>query len=60
MSLTSRAWSFFSREHMWRYVCFAIILLLWAYQAIAKAWVAEDAYITFRVVDNVVNGYGLR
>jgi arabinofuranosyltransferase len=23
------------------------------------AWVAEDAYITFRVVDNVLNGYGL-
>ena len=24
------------------------------------AWVAEDAFITFRVVDNVVHGYGLR
>lgn len=32
--------------------CFAYVLQF--------AWVAEDAYITFRVVDNFVNGYGLR
>lgn len=25
-----------------------------------NAWVAEDAYLTFRVVENAVNGYGLR
>lgn len=25
-----------------------------------NAWVVEDAYISFRVVDNAVNGYGLR
>lgn len=25
-----------------------------------NAWVAEDAYITFRVIDNFMNGYGLR
>ena len=25
-----------------------------------KAWVCEDAYITFRVLDNFMNGYGLR
>jgi arabinofuranosyltransferase len=24
------------------------------------AWVAEDAYISFRVIDNFMNGYGLR
>ncbi len=24
------------------------------------AWISDDAYITFRVVDNAVNGYGLR
>jgi len=27
---------------------------------LARAWVAEDAYITFRVIDNFMNGYGLR
>lgn len=26
----------------------------------SHAWVAEDAYISFRVIDNVMNGYGLR
>lgn len=25
-----------------------------------NAWVAEDAYISFRVIDNAVHGYGLR
>ena len=25
-----------------------------------RAWVCNDAYITFRVIDNLVNGYGLR
>jgi arabinofuranosyltransferase len=33
--------------------CIALSILL-------NAWVAEDAYITFRVVDNFLNGYGLR
>ncbi len=32
--------------------CFATFLLF-------KAWVCEDAYITARVLDNAVNGYGL-
>lgn len=26
----------------------------------AQSWVSEDAYITFRVIDNFVHGYGLR
>ncbi|MGC9469738.1 MAG: hypothetical protein ACP5HS_14170, partial [Anaerolineae bacterium] len=26
---------------------------------VANAWLCDDAYITFRTVDNVVNGYGL-
>jgi arabinofuranosyltransferase len=30
------------------------------YYVLRFAWVAEDAYITFRVVDNFVNGHGLR
>jgi arabinofuranosyltransferase len=34
----------------------ALLLVL----AIGHAWVAEDAFITFRVVDNAVNGLGLR
>lgn len=34
----------------------ALVLLVTA----ERAWVTEDAYITFRCVDNFVNGYGLR
>ena len=26
----------------------------------ATAWICDDAYISFRVVDNFINGYGLR
>lgn len=33
------------------------ILLL---EFVANAWVSEDAHITFRAIDNFVNGYGLR
>lgn len=25
-----------------------------------RAWVCDDAYISFRVVDNALHGYGLR
>ena len=34
----------------------AVIALL----ALKCAWVSDDAYITLRVVDNFVNGYGPR
>lgn len=33
--------------------------MLWlAYRVISLAWVTDDAYITFRVIDNIVHGYG--
>ena len=35
--------------------CLAFFLLL-----IRTAWLDDDAYITFRTVDNVLHGYGLR
>ena len=37
-------------------VCGAVLLGL----ALGEAWAGEDAFITFRTVDNFVNGYGLR
>lgn len=40
-----------------------VFLLLAAFLAILllrSAWVTEDAYISFRVVDNFLHGYGLR
>ncbi|MFC2131797.1 hypothetical protein ACFLSQ_10215, partial [Bacteroidota bacterium] len=35
------------------------LLLLFIYVFIVNAWVGDDAYITFRTVDNFINGYGL-
>ena len=39
---------------------FALFCVACFYYVLRFAWVAEDAYITFRVVDNFVHGYGLR
>jgi len=36
-----------------------ITLILFTIVLIKTAWVSDDAYITFRTVDNFVNGYGL-
>ena len=35
------------------------LLAVFTYVFLANAWIGDDAYITFRVVDNFVNGYGL-
>lgn len=35
-------------------------VLLFAVSIVNCAWVCDDAYITFRTIDNWVNGYGLR
>ncbi|MCA1563502.1 MAG: hypothetical protein LC804_25700, partial [Acidobacteria bacterium] len=37
----------------------AALFLLFSYVFLANAWLGDDAYITFRVVWNFVNGYGL-
>lgn len=39
------------------YWSFFLILFIAAF--VRTAWVAEDAFITFRVLDNFVNGYGV-
>lgn len=36
-----------------------ILLLVLFVVIIRRAWISDDAYITFRTVDNFVNGYGL-
>ena len=36
-----------------------IALILFAVVMIRNAWLCDDAYITYRTVDNFVNGYGL-
>ncbi|MCP4349049.1 MAG: hypothetical protein GY795_26510 [Desulfobacterales bacterium] len=38
---------------------FIVLLCIAVYVLFRNAWVVDDAYITFRTVDNFVNGYGL-
>ncbi|MFT5199703.1 MAG: arabinofuranosyltransferase, partial [Planctomycetota bacterium] len=38
----------------------ALCLVVFAVGLVRTAWVAEDAFITFRTVDNFFNGFGLR
>lgn len=35
-------------------------LIVYLLMLIKSAWLCDDAYITFRTVDNFINGYGLR
>uniref|UniRef100_UPI0039B7927C hypothetical protein n=1 Tax=Psychrobacter maritimus TaxID=256325 RepID=UPI0039B7927C len=37
-----------------------VSLLVFAVYFLFSAWVADDAYITFRTVENLHSGYGLR
>jgi hypothetical protein len=37
-----------------------VLVLLFAIVLIRTAWVGDDAYIGFRMVDNVIHGHGLR
>lgn len=41
-------------------ILIVLSLLCFTYVFIITAWVVDDAYITFRVVDNFLDGYGLR
>jgi arabinofuranosyltransferase len=38
----------------------AAVVATFTYVFLANSWIGDDAFITFRVVDNFVNGYGLR
>ncbi|TGK00665.1 hypothetical protein EHO59_12005 [Leptospira semungkisensis] len=39
---------------------FPITVLGFIYVILVNSWVCDDAYITFRTIDNFLNGYGLR
>ena len=41
-------------------IAFIPLCLILFIKVLSAAWVIDDAYITFRVVDNFVNGFGLR
>lgn len=36
-----------------------ILITFYGYMILRDAWLSDDAYITFRTVDNFINGYGL-
>ena len=40
-------------------IAVTFLILLFAAVAVRTAWLCDDAFISFRVVDNFVNGYGL-
>jgi hypothetical protein len=42
------------------HILLAPLLLMLLYVLVVNAWVVDDAYITFRTIDNFLNGYGLR
>lgn len=44
----------------WLRAWFFLLLLLFGWVFYVTAWVTEDAFITFRVIDNLINGYGPR
>jgi arabinofuranosyltransferase len=41
-------------------VLLAAVALLLLYVLVVNEWVVDDAYITFRTIDNFLHGYGLR
>lgn len=42
-----------------KYLLIPFLILLFGVLLIRCAWIGDDAYITFRTIDNFVNGYGL-
>jgi arabinofuranosyltransferase len=48
------------RAGAWWHTTVALLLAVIALLALKCAWVSDDAYITFRTVDNFVHGFGLR
>lgn len=60
VSLARRLVSAISSQITLAQLLVLIGLCLLLFLMVSKAWVYEDAYITFRTLDNFLNGYGLR
>ncbi|MCG6162107.1 hypothetical protein LFX13_17800, partial [Leptospira bandrabouensis] len=41
-------------------ILFLFVLSLYAFLFYHGAWLSDDSFITFRVVDNFLNGFGIR
>lgn len=59
--LVMQARSFFLKRKgfVYYHIFLAIVLLCFGYLYLNNAWVGDDAYITFRTIDNLTAGYGL-
>jgi arabinofuranosyltransferase len=49
-----------SRERKIAWAIYAAVVAVFVWLVIRDAWLCDDAFITFRVVDNFHNGFGLR
>ena len=49
-----------SPKFRWTDLLLAVYVLVVAVSIVKKAWIYEDAYITFRTIENFFNGFGLR
>ena len=49
-----------SRQRRLAWAIFTAVIAIFAWLVIRNAWLCDDAFITFRVVDNFHNDYGLR
>jgi len=48
-----------SRRHYQRTAILAVLLVVFFVIVLRRAWISDDAYITFSTVDNFINAYGL-
>ena len=59
-NITNQVCSVMERNPKKVYVIFVVgLIVLNGAFIVNRAWVSDDSYITFRVVDNFLNGYGL-
>jgi arabinofuranosyltransferase len=49
-----------SRQQRRAWALFTAVIAIFTWLVIRDAWLCDDAFITFRVVDNFHNGFGLR
>lgn len=53
--MMARSLGWLKCPHLWRLAL--LVGLTWL--VLSRAWVADDAYFSFRTIDNFINGYGL-
>jgi arabinofuranosyltransferase len=49
-----------TRQRRQAWALFSAVVIVFVWLVIRDAWLCDDAFITFRVVDNFHNGFGLR